>query len=90
VKRYVTTRPTRSTVVLGILAALVRHQKTLETVDGIIREEQANVPYDRSAGVDARGNTPVAHIGDRSRGVQDRPACADQECVCNIASAVGF
>jgi hypothetical protein len=119
VKRYVTTRPTRSTVVLGILAvallvasflvpgtpvhhtrvdghrvtetplgwqevviaalriggvifaivALVRHQKTVETVDGIIREEQANVPHDRSAGVDARGNTqwPASHRGSSGR-----------------------
>jgi hypothetical protein len=110
VKRYFTTRPTRLTVVLAVLAiallavsflvpgtpahhvrvgghreteyplgwqevvigalriggviaaiaAALRHQKTVETVDDIIRQEAATIPYDRSASVDARGNTRVA------------------------------
>ena len=34
-------------------------QRTVETIDDIIREEAATIPYDRSAGVDARGNTRV-------------------------------
>ena len=46
-------------VVLAIVAAL-RQQRTVETIDDIVREEQATIPYDRSAGVDARGNTRVA------------------------------
>ena len=45
-------------VILAIVAAL-RQQRTVETVDDIVREEQATIPYDRSAGVDARGNTRV-------------------------------
>lgn len=45
--------------VLVAIAALLSHQRTVETIDDIIREEAATVPYDRSAGVDARGNTRV-------------------------------
>jgi hypothetical protein len=101
VKRYVTTRPARPTLILlglaevflaasffspavprstlrlghharvtdpelgwqmGLLlvvAAALRHQRTSDTLNTIIREERAPLPYDRTAGVDARGNTAV-------------------------------
>lgn len=68
--RRFTTRPTRLTATLAVLAvvfvvviaivALLRHQRRVETIDDIVREEQATIPYDRSAGVDDRGNTRVA------------------------------
>jgi hypothetical protein len=46
-------------VILAIVAGL-RQQRTVETIDDIVREEQATIAYDRSAGVDAHGNTRVA------------------------------
>ena len=44
---------------LLLIAAALRHQRTADTVETIIREERAPLPYDRTAGVDARGNTAV-------------------------------
>lgn len=49
----------RGGAVLVAIAALLSQQRTVETIDDIIREEAATIPYDRSAGVDARGNTRV-------------------------------
>lgn len=44
---------------LLVVAAALRHQRTSDTLNTIIREERAPLPYDRTAGVDARGNTAV-------------------------------
>jgi hypothetical protein len=44
---------------LLVLAAALRHQRTADTLETIVREERAPLPYDRTAGIDARGNTAV-------------------------------
>jgi hypothetical protein len=44
---------------IAAIAALLRHQRSVETIADIVREERATIPYDRTAGVDARGNTRV-------------------------------
>lgn len=42
-----------------LLAAALSQQRTVETIDDVIRDESATIPYDRTAGVDARGNSAV-------------------------------
>ena len=63
----------RAGAALVATAALLSQQRTVETIDDIIREEAATIPYDRSTGVDARGNTRVQSEPAADR---PRPGCA--------------